>query len=69
MRLCSYIVGLFNANEYFKLNTMKTKMKEQNNNIKYLEYLWVNKIISSKEYFFRLQANSMDIKTYKDEQK
>ncbi len=39
-------------------------MKEQNNSLENLQNLWVNKLITSKEYFFRLHANQMNIKTY-----
>jgi hypothetical protein len=39
-------------------------MKEQNNSLENLQKLWVNKLITSKEYFFRLHANQMNIKTY-----
>lgn len=39
-------------------------MKEQNNSLENLQNLWVNQLITSKEYFFRLHANQMNIKTY-----
>jgi len=39
-------------------------MKEQNNTLDYLQELWANNLITSKEYFFRLHANQMNIKTY-----
>ncbi len=41
-------------------------MIEQNNNPEFLKYLWRNSLITSKQYFFRLGANQMGIKTYED---
>tara|TARA_R100000988_G_C4004146_1_gene171282 strand:- start:2387 stop:2593 length:207 start_codon:yes stop_codon:yes gene_type:complete len=50
-----------------KLNPLNYKdMKEQNNNPEFLKYLWRNSLITSKQYFFRLGANQMGIKTYED---
>ena len=41
-------------------------MKEQNNNPEFLKYLWKNSLITAKQYFFRLGANDLGIKTYED---
>tara|TARA_R100001440_G_scaffold1221_1_gene4095 strand:+ start:1617 stop:1745 length:129 start_codon:yes stop_codon:yes gene_type:complete len=41
-------------------------MKEENNKPKNLQKLWKNNLITSTEYFFRLQANKLKIKTYKN---
>ncbi len=39
-------------------------MKQENNNTENLRKLWRNNLITSQEYFFRLQANKLKIKTY-----
>ena len=42
-------------------------MKQQNNDTKNLRKLWLNGKITDEQYFFRLKANELNIKTYKYE--
>ncbi len=44
-------------------------MKEQNNNPEFLRILWSNCIITSNEYFFRLKAQELGIKTFAEKTK
>ena len=39
-------------------------MKQENNTPENLQKLWINNLITSQEYFFRLQANKLKINTY-----
>jgi len=40
-------------------------MKKQNNNPNYLRLLWKYNLITSEQYFFRLEAYKLNINTYK----
>ncbi len=40
-------------------------MKKQNNNPNYLRLLWRYNLITSEQYFFRLEAFKLNINTYK----
>ena len=42
-------------------------MKQQNNDTKNLRKLWLNGKITDEQYFFRLKADELNIKIYKDE--
>lgn len=39
-------------------------MKQQNNDTENLRKLWLNGEITDKQYFFRIQADLLKIKTY-----
>ncbi len=41
-------------------------MIEENNNKIYLKYLYNNNLITYQNYLFRLKANQLKIKTYKN---
>ena len=40
-------------------------MKLENNSKGYLQYLWRSNKITQEQYFFRLKAEELEIKTYK----
>ena len=42
-------------------------MKQQNNDTENLRKLWLNGKITDEQYFFRIQADELKIKTYSNE--